>query len=377
MQNVAMGWLVYGLTESASWLGIVGFAQSVPTLLFGLVGAALIEHSDRRKVMRNASLLYASGALLLAFLTITGRIEIWMILAISFVTGTATSFYMPVFQAALPSLVPPEHLMNAISLNSVSFNAARVIGPLIAGFVMTYAGSGWCFALNGLGFLVLVASILALRLPPRKAGTRGPLGRSLVEGLNYARRHPRIRGLLLLCLTLSMFGFPYVVLMPALAREVLHLEAEGFTMLFSAVGLGAVLGGLGLASVGDFQRKADLMLAAGFSFGALLMVVAQTRTFASAAAALFLIGAAMIVCIASLNTLVQVTVADGMRTRVMSMVTVSLFGLPTLGGWILGTFADQLGLPTVLTAAGGVVLATSAALFLFSPELRGVEAAPS
>lgn len=377
MQNVAMGWLIYSLTESASWLGRVGFAQSLPTLLFGLVGPALVEHLDRRQVMWNAALLYSAGALLLAFLTITDRVEIWMILAVSLVTGTATALYMPVFQSSIPSLVAPEHLMNAISLNSVSFNSARVIGPLIAGVVMTTGGAGWCFALNGLGFLVLVATILALQMPPREAGSREPLGRTLSEGFDYARRHPRIRSLLLMCLTLSLFGFPYVVLMPALAREVLHLEAEGFTQLFSSVGVGAVLGGLSLAFLGDVRRKGELVLASGFFFGVLIIVLAQTTTFVTAAVALFFIGAAMIICMASLNTLVQVTVSEGMRTRVMSMMTVSLFGLPTLGGWILGSIADRVGIPFVLSLGGTVLLSVAVALFLFSPELRRVEADPA
>ena len=141
-----MGWLIYDLTDSASWLGRVGFAQSAPTLFFGLLGGALTEHADRKRVMAGSALLYAAGALTLALLTITGRIEIWMILTLSVVTGTATALYMPVFQASIPSLVPPEHLMNAISLNSVSFNVARVIGPLVAGAVMAIGGTGWCFA---------------------------------------------------------------------------------------------------------------------------------------------------------------------------------------------------------------------------------------
>ena len=374
MQSVAMGWLIYDLTGSASWLGRVGFAQSAPTLLFGLVGGALIEHADRKRVMWNAALLYSSGALGLAFLTITGQIEIWMILGLSLITGTATALYMPVFQASIPSLVPPQHLMNAISLNSVSFNIARVIGPLLAGAVMSVGGSGWCFASNGLSFLVLVATILALRMPHREAGHRGSVGRSLLEGLDYARRHPRIRSLLILCLTLSLFGFPYVVLMPALARDVLALEAEGFTLLFSSVGAGAVLAGLSLAVAGDVRRKGDVMLGAALSFGLLLVVVGRTEQFHTAAFTLFFIGASMIVCMASLNTLVQVTVTEGMRTRVMSMVTVSLFGLPTLGGWILGSIADRVGIPFVLTLGGSAVAAMSAILFVAAPELRRVEA---
>lgn len=370
MQSVAMGWLIYDLTDSASWLGRVGFAQSAPTLFFGLLGGALTEHADRKRVMAGSALLYAAGALTLALLTITGRIEIWMILTLSVVTGTATALYMPVFQASIPSLVPPEHLMNAISLNSVSFNVARVIGPLVAGAVMAIGGTGWCFATNGVGFLILVGTIFGLRMPERGVSARGPLGRTLLEGFDYARRHPRLRLLLLMCVTLSLFGFPFVVLMPALARSVLDLDAGGFTRLFSAVGVGAVVGGLGLARAGDFERKGELMLVSGACFGTLLIVVAQTTTFFGAALTFLLLGACMIVCIASLNTLVQVTVSEEMRARVMSMVTVSLFGLPTLGGWVLGTIADRVGIPLVLSVGGAMVAAVSAGLLTFAPGLR-------
>jgi len=374
MQSVALGWLIYSLTSSASWLGRIGFAQSLPTLVFGFVGAALIEHLDRKRVMAASALLYAGSAFALAFLTITHLVEIWMVIALSFVTGVATALYMPVFQASIPSLVPPEDLMNAISLNSLSFNVARVIGPLVAGAVMTAAGEGWCFAANGMGFLVLVATILAMRMPSRQTGRTGPLGRSLVAGLDYARRHPVIRAMLLLCFTLSLFGFPFVVLMPALAKDVLGQGADGFTHLFSSVGAGAVVGGLGLALAGDVRRKGDLIVGCALAFGLLLVVVANSASFVGAAVAFGFVGAAMIICIASLNTLVQMTVDENMRTRVMSMVTVSLFGLPTLGAWMLGAIGDRIGIPAALSLGGGMVATAAVAVFLFAPEVREVGA---
>jgi MFS family permease len=372
MQTVAMGWLIYNLTSSASWLGRVGFAQSAPTLLFGLLGGALIEHMDRKRVLVLSALLFACGSFSLATLTLTGVVQIWMIMVISFVSGLGTSFFMPVFQALIPSLVPPEHLMNAISLNSVSFNVARVIGPLIAGGVMSSLGLGWCFALNGCGFLVMVASTLALDIPRREAGPRVPLGRALMAGLDYARRHPVIRALLVLCVTMSLFGFPYLVLMPALAREVLHLDASGFTFLFSAVGLGAVLGGLSLAKAGDVRRKGLLVLGFALAFGVMLIVLANTKTFLAAVCTLLLIGFAMIMSIASLNTLIQITVEEQMRARVMSMLTVSLFGLPTLGAWLLGALGDRVGIPLALSAGGGVVSVVALLILISSPDTREV-----
>ena len=369
MQSVAMGWLIYDLTNSASWLGRVGFASSAPTLLLGLLGGAIIEHTDRRRLLCTCSLVFTACGAALAAITLTGVVEIWMIILVSLVSGLATAFFMPVFQAILPSTVPPESLMTAISLNSISFNVARIVGPVLGGLVMTSLGVGWCFALNGLGFLVMFFAALALDMPPRKVVAQVRIGHALRAGIDYARRHPLIRGLLLLCVTMSLFGFPYIVLMPAVARDVLHLDADGFTLLFSSVGAGAVVGGLTLAYAGDVERKGLLVVGCSAAFGAILIVLSNITTFALAAIVLAVAGFAMIVCIASLNTLIQVTVADEMRGRVMSMMTVSLFGLPTLGAWLLGSLGDRIGITRALALGGGVVVVVALALALLSPEM--------
>jgi MFS family permease len=372
MQSVAMGWLIYDLTNSASWLGRIGFASSAPTLLLGLLGGAIIEHADRRRLLCVCSLLFTLCGAALATITLSGVVQIWMIILISLVSGTSTAFFMPVFQAVLPSTVPPAILMTAISLNSISFNVARIIGPIIGGFVMTSLGVGWCFAINGAGFLVMFGAALALDMPPRQMATQPRIGHALRAGVDYARRHPVIRSLLVLCVTMSLFGFPYIVLMPAVARDVLHLEAHGFTLLFSAVGAGAVTGGLTLAYAGDVKRKGLLVVSCSCAFGLLLIVLGNVTTFASAAVLLACAGFAMIVCIASLNTLIQVSVADDMRARVMSMMTVSLFGLPTLGAWLLGSLGDRIGITHALSMGGGVVAVMALTIGLLSPELTRV-----
>ena len=370
MQSVAMGWLIYELTRSASWLGRVGFASAAPTLLLGLLGGAVIEQADRRRILAGAALVFSLGAFVLAAVTTTGVVEVWMVVAVSLVGGTANAFFSPVFQAVIPSLVPPEHVMNAISLNSISFNLARVIGPLVAGVVMTWFGPGWCFALNGCGFLVLVGAALMLDLPHRRTAGRTPIGQALREGLDYARRHPLIRALLALCVVLSLFGFPYIVLMPALARDVLHLGPERFTQLFASVGAGAVAGGLTLASLGEVRNKGRLVVGCALIFGLLIVVLANSRSFATAVVVLVLAGFAMITCIAALNTLLQTSVAETMRGRVMSMLTVALFGLPTLGAWILGSLGDRVGIPAALSLGGVLVIAAALGIGIASPVAR-------
>lgn len=376
MHSVAMGWLIYNLTSSASWLGRIGFAQSLPTLCLGLIGGALIEHADRRRALYGSALVLAVAASVLSALTLSGVVEIWMIILVSLASGTGTALFMPVYQALIPSLVPSQQLMNAISLNSISFNSARVVGPLVAGFVMSWAGLGWCFALNALGSFTMVALARALELPRREVGTRPPLGRMLRAGLDYARRHPVIRALLFLSVTMSLFGFPYVVLMAAFAHEALALEAKGFTMLFSAVGIGAVAGGIVLAWFGDIRRKGLLVLGSAAAFGLLLVVLGQTRTFLPAAATLVVLGFAMIVSVASLNTVLQVSVAEEMRARVMSMLTVALFGLPSLGAWMLGAIADRVGIPTAYSVGGAAVAAAAVGIAVFSADVRDIGRRP-
>jgi MFS family permease len=378
MHSVAMGWLIYNLTTSASWLGRIGFAQSVPTLLLGLIGGALIEHADRRRVLYGSALVLTLAASILAILTLTEVVEIWMIIVVSLVSGTGTALFMPVYQALIPALVPGTHLMNAISLNSISFNAARVVGPIVAGFVMSWAGLGWCFALNAVGALTMVFLGRAIEVPRREVGVRPPLGRALLAGLDYARRHPVIRALLFLCVIMSLFGFPYVVLMPAFAHDVLALEARGFTLLFSAVGVGAVAGGVALARMGDMRRKGLLVLGSAAAFGMLLVLLGRTHAFVSAAVTLAVLGFAMIASVASLNTVLQTTVKEDMRARVMSMLTVALFGLPSIGAWVLGAIADRAGIPVAYTLGGSAVAATAIGIALFSPDVRdlGDELAP-
>jgi predicted MFS family arabinose efflux permease len=218
----------------------------------------------------------------------------------------------------------------------------------------------------------MFAAAMMLDMPPRQMATQPRIGHALRAGIDYARRHPLIRALLVLCITMSLFGFPYIVLMPAVARDVLHLDANGFTLLFSAVGAGAVTGGLTLACAGDVRRKGLLVVSCALAFGLLLIVLGNVTTFGGAAAVLACTGFAMITCIASLNTLIQVTVVDEMRARVMSMMTVSLFGLPTLGAWILGSLGDRIGITLALSLGGGMVALMALAIALVSPEVARV-----
>lgn len=358
MQNVALGWLVFDMTKRASLLGTISFCGNLPFLVLGLVGGAVADRASRRAVMLGAQAILAAAAFVLAFLTATGRIAIWHIVAIAMVDGVTNAVYTPVMQAVIPSLVPEADLLNAVSLNSVQFNLARMIGPVVAGLVYAEIGASGCFTINAVSFLVLAVALAYVRVAPRPAGSRPPMGRAVRDGLRYARTHEVIWPALGLSAALSLFGFPYIILMPALARTALGLDVSGYGLLMAPVGAGAVLGGLLLSAAGDVRRKGLVAAICATAFGLLLATLAVVRTPHGVAALFFVMGALQVTCVASLNTTIQLTVDDGMRGRVMSMLTVILFGFITIGGVVLGTLGDWIGIARAL-ALGGVVVAVA------------------
>jgi predicted MFS family arabinose efflux permease len=266
-------------------------------------------------------------------------------------------------QAVIPTLVEPDQLLNAISLNSVQFNLARTLGPALAGTVYAQIGPAGCFSLNAAGFVVLTVLLARIHMPHRPAAAPPPIGRALREGIGYARRHPIIGPALLLAAVMSVFGFPYIILLPALARDTLGLDASGLGYLMASVGAGAVSGGLTLSAAGDVPRKGFLAAICAVLFGSVLAAFAVVRTVPGVAILLFVMGVLQTVCVASLNTTIQMVVHDGMRGRVMSMVTVILFGFATTGSLLIGFLGDRIGVALAL-AAGGVVITVAAVAVL-------------
>jgi MFS family permease len=361
IQTIALGWLVYALTRKASWLGAISFVGNAPTFVLGLVGGAFADRMSRRTIMIVSLLMLASSALALAMLAATGQVTIWRVIAIAIVTGTATALYTPAMHSSIPSLVDERDLLDAVTLNSVQFNLARAVGPAVAGLLYGAIGPAGCFAINASGFLVLAGVIARLRLPPRPAMAQPPMARALREGMGYVRRHPVIGPAIFLAAVMSLFGFPYIIMMPALARDVLGLDATGLGWLMAAVGAGAVVGGLALSLSGAIGRSPRVAAVGSVAFGLCLLAFAVVRAPAPMAALLFLLGALQTITIASMTTTIQLHVHDGMRGRVMSILTVIFFGLATLGGVIAGAVGDRIGVPHAL-AAGGLVTAVSAAL---------------
>jgi MFS family permease len=378
MQQIALGWLVYAMTRSASLLGTISFCGNLPVLVLGLVGGAIADRASRRTIMLGTLSVIAATALGLALLTATGHLAVWHVIAISMVAGTASALYTPSMQAVIPSLVEQAELLNAISLNSVQFNLARTLGPALAGFAYGTIGPGGCFALNGAGFLVLTLVLARVRLPRNAVLAPPPVARALREGLGYARTHPVIGPSLLLAAVMSIFGFPYIILLPALARDSLGLDASGLGYLMAAVGAGAVVGGLGLSTAGELARRELIALWSAIGFGLTLAAFAAVRSARGTALLLFVMGVLQTVCVASLNTTIQLVVHDRMRGRVMSMMTVILFGFATTGALLIGFVGDRIGVPEALAAGGVVITVAALAVLARAPALSGAmeEASP-
>lgn len=358
MQTIALGWLVFDLTGKSGWLGAVTFVGNAPMLVLGLLGGAIADRMSRRAIMIVSLLVLAASALALAALAALDQVTIWRVIAIAVATGTANAIYTPAMQSSIPSLVAESDLLEAVSLNSVQFNVARAAGPALGGLLYGVVGAAGCFAANASGFLLLAAIVSRLRLPARPAVVQ-PLGRAMRDGLGYVRRHAVIGRAILLAAVMSLFGFPYVIMLPALASNVLHLDATGLGWLMAALGAGAAFGGLLLFFAGH-GRDLRLMTALGsIAFGLCVLAFEVMRTTAGLTTLLFVLGALQTVTISAMTTTIQLHVHDTMRGRVMSMLTVVFFGFATFGGVVVGIIGDWVGVPRTL-AAGGVVTTLAA-----------------
>ncbi len=370
-QMVAQGWLVYDLTGSTFYLGLVGFATAVPNLFLSLLGGVLADRFERRRLMIFTQTGAMITAFLLAYLTISGIVTVWHIVAIAFVAGIVNALNTPVRQSIISDLVPKEALLNAIALNSAQFQASRTLGPAVAGLIVAAVGPGWCFFINGLSYLAVIWALVAMKLPPLVAVQRkSSMGRNLVEGISYVRRDPIILGLVGLATVPSFFGMPYSQLMPAFASSVLGVGAEGLGFLMSCAGLGALLGALSVASLGKGAPRGLLLLLAIITFGSALAVFAGSQIFVLSALMLIIVGSASMAYSALNQTFLQTLSEDAMRGRVMSMLTVATFGLQPMETLLIGSVAAVTG-PQAAVIGGGLVCALFALWMLATwPALR-------
>jgi MFS family permease len=362
MQSVAQLWLMHRLTHSAFWLGLLGFTQFLPVLLFSLWAGAVIDRMDRRRLLvltQGAALVQAT---VLATVVTAGLERPWMVLALAGVFGIINAFDMPARQSFVVELVGKEDLGNAIALNSAAFNTARIVGPAVAGVLLATVGEGGCFWLNALSYVAVLASLARLELPKREFFQRGrALGSSLKEGVRYAWTTLPLRNLLLLLGVTAGIGFQYLLLLPVYARDILHAGPKAYGLLVTAFGAGALFGAArltGRSARSGLRRNLLLGLAA---CGSGLALFAWSRSIPLSLCAGALTGFGLIVYVASTNTLLQLTTEDRFRGRVMSLYTLMFAGTSPIGALGSGAIAQRWGAP-VSTTVGAVVMLIGAAL---------------
>ena len=371
MQSVALGWLVLEITNSPFAVGLNQALRSFGVLVFTLYAGVIVDRVDKRRLIVWTQGLQMLEALALAVLVWTKTVTTWQVMALAVLFGIVNAFDIPARQAFIAELVGREDLMNAIALNSSMFNAARIVGPAVAGVLIGAAGVGMCFFLNGVSYLAVIAGLLAIRLAP---ATHHAVPSSAWEGLRQALRFilrdARMAALVTLVAVFSVLGFPFLVLMPVVARDVLHTDARGYGVLMAGVGVGAMLGALGLALAGPRVRKGAILLDGGAAFGVLLVLFAAARSFGVALALLALGGCAMIVTTALANTMLQTLVPDELRGRVMAFYAFVFVGMAPFGAFQAGLVAEHTGAPFAIALGGaGCVLAAGLAAWRV-PELR-------
>jgi MFS family permease len=374
MQSTAQGFLVFELTHSPAFLGYVGFAAGVPSWLFMLYGGVVADRMPRRTLLLITQTAMMALAFLLAALAFGKLVQPWHILVLAFLLGVANAFDAPARLAFVPELVEREDLTNAIALNATMFNSATAVGPAVAGVTYAAFGPALCFTLNGISFLAVIGALLLMKLvpwspPARRASTRA----DVKEGVQYVIAQPMIATLIGLIAVTSLFGISFVTLFPAWAVTVLHGDATANGLMQSARGLGALVGALGIASLGRFKYKGKLLTLGTFAFPALLIVFAFIRSLPLALIMLAVVGAALILTMNLANALVQTLTLDALRGRVMSIYSLTFFGSMPIGALWVGAVAERIGEPSAVVLSAAIALGCAALIWVFAPKLRALE----
>jgi MFS family permease len=362
MQNVAQSWLVYRLSHSELLLGTAWFCAQIPVFALGPLGGLASDRYSRHRLVVITQVLSMLQAFVLAGLTMTGRVQVWHVLALSVVLGTINAFDMPARQSLVIQMTSRDDLLNAISLNSSVFNAARMVGPGVAGLLVAAVGEGPCFLLNGVSFLAVIACLLAMRLPACVPLRQDSPWGHLVDGFRYAGRHRPVRTLLSMMAAVTLSGMPVLVLMPFFADDIFHRGSQGMGFLMGAMGIGAVVGTLALASKTRAAGLAGVIFYSALTMGICYLVFAWSRWFYFSLALMPVIGFSVMRQMASANTTIQSLIPDEYRGRIMAFYAMTVVGLGPFGSLASGALANRFG-PRITVAAGGVLALAAAAAF--------------
>ncbi|MCC6897194.1 MAG: MFS transporter [Anaerolineae bacterium] len=349
MQIVAQGWLVFELTKNELWLGLVACAAGLPSLILSPLAGVLVERIHTRKLLLITQTMQMFLALALALLTFSNTVQVWHIMVLAFLLGITNAIDAPSRQAIVADLVDREHLPSGIAMNSIIFNLSRVIGPVIGGILLTKVGPAWCFLINGLSFIAVLFTLYKMQVAirPRTLMAFAPI-KQLKEGLQFARKHHTIAPLLLLAVAAALFTNNISTLLPAFADTVLHSPKEAYADITTAIGVGAVIAGLIMNLMGKWLGRGRVvgLMVIFVTISAFAFSTTATETPAIIFAGLY--GFGIILQFVTVNTLIQSEVPDAFRGRVLSLYTLSWFGIAPFGALLMGGVASVIGTPTTI-----------------------------
>lgn len=373
MDQIALNWLIWQMTGSGAYLGLLAFCRAAPILFFTLIGGALADRVERRRLMQGTQTFAMFLALLLAALVLLDVVQVWHVLVIAALRGVFMSLNMPTRQALISDIVGREHLMNAIALNSATMNLTKVLGGSLGGILITIIGVGGVFLLNGLSFLVMIVSLAMMTIPPLVATKeRKSIVGSIGEGLSYIRHNVQMRSLIILALVPMMLGMPYMSLLPVFADNVLDIGNEGYGILVACTGVGAMIGALTIAALSNMQHRGKVMLLVMIMFGVMLLLFSRSTNTTLSFALLLGVGAGQTTFMALNNTLLQSLATDEMRGRVMSIFFLNRGMLP-LGTLGAGVATEIIGVQWTVTIMAAALALLGLVMFFRAPEVRGIE----
>ena len=371
MQIIAQGWVVYQISHSELALGLVAFASAIPTLVISPWGGVVVDRMSRRNLL----IMTQSGAMLLAFalaaLTFANVMQEWHVIVLSALLGVINAFDAPARQALVPEMVGKRDLPNAIALNSMMFNSARIIGPALAGLMLAIVGAAWCFTINGISFFAVIIGLWLMKLPPRQRinHTTSPW-QQLVLGIRYAAGNREISALILLSLVFSIFGISYFTVLPAFVEKTLHQGALVYGWINAASGLGAVTGAFLLAHRVSNGKRGQLLVWTNIAFPLLLIGFSFTSLYPLSLVLAFGLGLGFMVQFTTINTLLQTRVEDEFRGRVMGLYTITFFGFAPFGNLAIGALGEKLGLGIAMTLFAVCSLILSRLVLIKTPEVQ-------
>jgi len=373
MQVIAQAWVVYQIGHSELTLGLVAFASAIPVLVITPWAGVVVDRMSRRTLL----MMTQTGAMILAFimaaLTFTNVIQQWHVIVLAALLGVVNAFDAPARQAFVSEIVTRDDLPNAIAMNSMMFNSARVIGPAVAGLTLAAVGAAWCFTINGISFLAVLIGLWLIDLPDRRMPHTASPWVQLVSGLRYTAAHREILTLILISLVFSVFGISYATILPAFVENTLHLGAAAYGWVNTATGLGAVTGAFLLMYGLSRGRRGKLLVAVNIAFPLILMAFAFTSTLVPALVLAFGLGLGFMTQFTTLNTLLQTRVEDDYRGRVMGLYTLTFFGFAPFGNLLIGYLGEKMGLSIAMAlfAACSLILATL--ILIKTPQIRKLE----